>query len=135
MRMSGAAAMPWPALREELQLHPGPTDRAGHPTWTVHDPVRHRFLRIDWMTFEILRRWWLGDARLIADEVSRHSTLQVHAEDVDEVLALALREELAHPVAPPKPAAARNGGTALRWLLHHYLFFRVPLCGPIACWA
>jgi len=130
--VTASLAPPWPALREELRLHPGPPDPAGHPTWTLHDPVRHRFLRIDWMTFEILGRWWLGNARLIAEEVSRQSTLHVSPDDVGDVLALALREELAQPVAPPRARAASASGWrgAARWLLHHYLFFRIPLLQP-----
>ncbi|CAD5372808.1 Membrane protein with HlyD domain [Rubrivivax sp. A210] len=130
--MNAAAAMPWPPLREELRLHEGPADRAGHPTWTLHDPVRHRFLRIDWTTFEILRRWWLGDAQLIAEAVNQHSALQVDADDVGEVLALALREELAQAPAPPRATVTGQQGLrgAARWLLHHYLFFRIPLLRP-----
>ncbi|MCL4183103.1 MAG: secretion protein HylD [Burkholderiaceae bacterium] len=123
----------WPALREELRLHHGPADAAGQPTWTVQDPVRHRFLRIDWTTHEILRHWWLGNPALIAQQVNSRSTLAVDADDVLEVLRLALREELVH--APQPPAAAKRPETrdardALRWLLHHYLFFRVPLWRP-----
>jgi putative peptide zinc metalloprotease protein len=122
---------PWPALREELRLHDGPADASGHPTWTLHDPVRHRFLRIDWLTWEVLRHWWLGDAGLIAEHVTRSTTLVVSPQDVAEVLSLVRREELVHPQSPPPspphPPAWRR---AFAWLLHNYLFFRVPLARP-----
>lgn len=129
----GPAPAAWPPLREELRLHHGPADAQGQPSWTLQDPVRHRFLRIDWLTYEVLRRWWLADATLIADEVSRGTTLHVTPDDVREVLALAQREALVHPSAPPPGHRAAGGpGAALRWLLHHYLFFRVPLWRPDA---
>ena len=44
-----------PALREELHLFAGGCDAEGAPTWTLHDPVRNKFFRIDWQTFEMSR--------------------------------------------------------------------------------
>lgn len=125
-----AAQRPWPAVREELRLSDGAPDAAGRPSWTLHDPVRHRFVRVDWPTMEILRRWWLADAAAIAAAVSRETTLELDEEDVRAVLTLARREGLVQPDAP----AAEDGTPAWRrhltWLLHHYLFFRVPLLRP-----
>ncbi len=123
---------PWPDLREELRLHPSSPDAQGQPTWTLQDPVRHRFLRIDWTTFEVLSRWWLADPRAIAEQVGHETTLQIGPEDVMTVLQMAVREELVHPTQPPaSPAHAAKGLRAgLTWLLHHYLFFRIPLVRP-----
>lgn len=131
MPADGATLPAWPALREELRLYEGPADAAGQPTWTLQDPARHRFLRIDWLTWEVLRRWWLGDAALIADEIGRHTTLDVTPQDVAEVLALARREELVHPHAAPEPVPTGSvWQRGFQWLLHNYLFFRIPLLRP-----
>ena len=131
-----AAQMPiWPALREELRLHHGASESNGQPTWTIQDPVRHRFIRIDWVTYEILRRWWMADPHLVVEDVNSHTTLQIESSDVTEVLALALREELVLPVQPPASQEAGSSGAlkaGLRWALHHYLFFRIPLTNPDA---
>ncbi len=130
-----AAARPlWPALREELRLHHGAPDANGQPTWTLQDPVRHRFLRLDWITYEVLRRWWLADAEAIAEQVNRETTLHLGPEDVAEVMSLALHEELVHPTKAPMAQTSPHSGlrAALTWLLHHYLFFRVPLVHPDA---
>ena len=125
-------ALSWPELREELRLHPGAPDAQGQPTWTLQDPVRHRFLRIDWTTFEVLRRWWLGDPQAIADQVGLETTLHIDTEDVLAVLQLAQREELVHPTRPAPSLAQPGQGlrAGLTWLLHHYLFFRIPLVHP-----
>ncbi|MEY8879128.1 MAG: HlyD family efflux transporter periplasmic adaptor subunit [Leptothrix sp. (in: b-proteobacteria)] len=123
----------WPALRDDLQLHHGPALPDGQPSWTLHDPVRHRFLRIDWLTHEVLRHWWLGHPALIAEQINQQTTLAVSAEHVEQVLALAVREQLVQPAAPrpaTAPAEASGLGAVARWLLHHYLFFRIPLFNP-----
>jgi putative peptide zinc metalloprotease protein len=130
--MSPAPA-PWPALRQELQLHHAPALADGSPSWTLHDPVRHRFTRIDWITHEVLRRWWLADAALIAEQVNAHTTLAITAEHVQQVLEFARRNELVEPsAAPPAGKPASSLRAAATWLMHHYLFFRVPLFSPDA---
>ena len=62
-----------PLLRQDLQLLPGPANSDGVPSWTIHDPARHRFVRIGWAEFEFLSRWELGDATAIAyrDAITR----------------------------------------------------------------
>jgi putative peptide zinc metalloprotease protein len=123
-----------PALREELALHPGPALADGQPSWTLHDPLRNRFFRIDWPGFEILCRWSLGAPQAIADDIAAHTTLATTAEDVQDFALFLQRSELL-VVAPGQAAAMaahlrQSQGHWLSWLLHHYLFFRVPLCKP-----
>jgi putative peptide zinc metalloprotease protein len=134
--------MALPPLREELALLPGPHLADGQPSWTLHDPVRNQFFQIDWPSFEILSRWFMGDAESIAAAVCMETTLQVETADVER-LALFNQE---HQLLQPEPGSAarlaealqrRRGGLA-RWLLHNYLFFRIPLVRPdrwLARWA
>ncbi|WP_119157923.1 HlyD family efflux transporter periplasmic adaptor subunit [Caldimonas tepidiphila] len=134
--MSAVLAAPavgrWPELREELQLHHGPALPDGQPSWTLHDPVRHRFVRIDWVSYEVLRRWWLGDPARIAEQVNQQTTLAIDAEHVLQVLAFARQHELVQPERAPAPRGQgpQGAGAFATWLLHHYLFFRVPLVNP-----
>ncbi len=129
--------MALPALREELDLLPGPQGADGHPTWTLHDPVRHQFFRIDWLTFEILSRWSLGDAPSIAQNIRTLTTLQPQAEAVHQVLRFLVDNQLVKPHGPQacERLARRletTQGPAWKQLLHHYLFFRIPLVRPDA---
>ena len=129
--------MPLPRLREELDLLPGPNLPDGQPSWTLHDPVRNQFFRIDWPTLEILTRWTLDDAEQIAAEVSEHTTLAMTVDDVREVAQFVVQHQLVQatlPGAPRKMAEqlARIQGSPFKWLLHHYLFFRIPLIKPDA---
>ena len=38
-------SQPLPRLRDDITLLPGPAEADGAPTWTVYDPVRHRYFR------------------------------------------------------------------------------------------
>lgn len=127
--------MALPRLREELSLLPGPVLPDGQPSWTLHDPVRNLFFRIDWPTFEVLTRWSSGDSGTIAWDVSTQTTLHLDERDVAQVVEFLNGNQLLLPEGPQSSAllAARLTqlqGTALKWLLHHYLFFRVPLWRP-----
>ena len=126
-----------PLLREELDLLDGPAMADGQPSWTLHDPVRNLFFRIDWSTFEILRRWSIGNVPAIVSDVNLQTTLQISAEDVVHVARFFESQQL---LVPSGDGAAKSmseqyekqKGSVFKWLLHHYLFFRVPLVNPDA---
>ncbi|MEN9888482.1 MAG: hypothetical protein RL559_519 [Pseudomonadota bacterium] len=129
--------MPLPRLREELDLLPGPALADGQPSWTMHDPVRNQFFRIDWPTLEILQRWDMDDPAQIAADVSAHTTLAMGPDDVVDVAKFLVQHQLVQASAEGAPRKlaeqlARIQGSPLKWLLHHYLFFRIPLIKPDA---
>jgi putative peptide zinc metalloprotease protein len=129
--------MTWPTLREELDLLTGPTQPNAHPSWIIHDPVRHQFHRIDWQGFEILSRWNLKNEAAIVAAVNRDTPLNITEEDVKQVLKFVEDQEL---INQPGPEASTKMAERLqarksswwKWLIHHYLFFRVPLVRPDA---
>ena len=119
-------AQAWAGLREELHLHEAGVNPDGSPAWHIADPVRNHFVRIGWLEFEMLKRWSLADAAGIAASVSAETTLRPTAADV-ECFARFLREQsLLRQVAGR--ATAPRGPWA--WLLHNYLFMRIPLLRP-----
>lgn len=129
--------MQWPALREELQLLPGPVLPDGQPSWTLHDPVRNLFFRIDWPAFEVLQRWGSGPAPDIAADINQHTTLNLTPEDVVHVSTFLIHHQLTRPegeehIQRMTQTWQRQQGTWLSWLIHHYLFFRIPLWRPDA---
>lgn len=129
--------MALPRLREELALLPGPALADGQPSWTLHDPTRNQFFRIDWPTFEVLQRWHADDPVAMADDINNATTLQMEADDVAAVAQFLVQNQL---VQLTDSASARQladrlhkiRGSAVNWLLHHYLFFRIPLWRPDA---
>ncbi|MDX8391187.1 MAG: HlyD family efflux transporter periplasmic adaptor subunit [Mariprofundaceae bacterium] len=126
-----------PSLREELALCDGPRAKNGMPTYSLYDPLRNRYFRFGWPQFEMLRRWRLGDPGKIAEEVNRATTLNVEAENVLEVAMFLQGNNLVQVsgdvglamLADQAKAARRHWAT---WLLHNYLFLRVPLFHPDA---
>lgn len=128
--------MTLPILREELALLPGPILGDGQPSWTLHDPSRNRFFSLDWATLEILQRWALDDPQAIVDAIATTTTLQLEAEDVEQVARFLNDNQLTQPPANGArqyaERLARMEGSRLKWLLHHYLFFRIPLVRPDA---
>jgi putative peptide zinc metalloprotease protein len=124
-----------PALREEIDLHAGPRLRDGQPTWTLHDPARNQFFRIDWQTFAILRHWQLDDPQEICAAVAAESPLTPEADDVQHVVEfLASNQLLQLRGAESARVLARRlhleHGPWWKRLLHNYLFFRIPLVHP-----
>lgn len=123
-----------PPLREELALLPGPPLPDGQPTWTLHDPVRNLFFQIDWPSFEILNRWQLNDPQAIVADIVPHTTLQLGPEDVEALVKFLQQNQLLQVMPGTAGQLAgllhqRRGSTA-KWLLHNYLFLRVPLVRP-----
>ncbi|MDH3209641.1 MAG: HlyD family efflux transporter periplasmic adaptor subunit [Burkholderiaceae bacterium] len=127
--------MALPSLREELALHPGPTLVDGQPSWTLQDPVRNQFFRIDWQCFEILSRWHINDAHAVAQSVSTQTTLKPQADDVEGVARFLADNQLLRPEGASTAhhlaqLQAKRRGSWARRLLHNYLFLRVPLVRP-----
>jgi putative peptide zinc metalloprotease protein len=126
--------MALPALREELALLPGPVLADGQPSHTLHDPARNRFFQVGWPAFEILCRWHLGDPAAIADAVANETTLHVDPADVEDVIRFLHENQLLQPrlgsAAEYSERLKARRGSLGKWLLHNYLFFRIPLWRP-----
>jgi putative peptide zinc metalloprotease protein len=130
--MVAAALTP---LRQEIGLFPGPPALDGSPSWTLHDPSAHRFYRIGWPEFEILSRWDGGSAEEIAARIRAETTLALDGEDVEEFGRFLMAYDLLHATGPQATAgllgkAERRREGIGRWLLHNYLFMRIPLLRP-----
>ena len=127
--------MPLPTLREELALYPGPHLADGQPSWTLHDPVRNQFFRIDWLTFEIISRWSLDAMAAIAEAIILETALRPDTADVEAVTRFLVENQLVKPAGADSARQFSERLTKMRgnwqsWLLHHYLFFRIPLVRP-----
>lgn len=135
--VAAAPTAPWPSLRDELALYPGPAANDGSPTWSLHDPTRNLYFRIDWATYEILCRWPLGNATAIAGALHDETTLRLDDETVDGVRQFLLQRDLvkrdtASETRQFVQRTEQRHIAPLTWLLHHYLFFRLPLWRPDA---
>ena len=124
-----------PPLREELRLLPAAANHDGSPAWMVQDPVNNRFFRIGWIDFEILLRWSQRSANAIAQSISDETTLTVDDSDVSALLKFLEQHSLLQANSPNavdrlRRLSAQMQKNPYEWLLHNYLFFRIPLIRP-----
>lgn len=124
-----------PPLREDVRLLPGPRRRDGSPSWTLHDRVRDRFFRIGWPAFEMLARWSEGTSTKLLERIGKETTLALDQSAVERFLVFLSRNNLTLAqgsagitrLAEEQDRARRGPGS---WLLHNYLFVRIPILKP-----
>lgn len=127
--------MAWPALREDLQLYPAEASDKGLPQWTLHDPLRNLFFRLNWRAVEILSRWSLGDPARIIGSIADETTFSTSQAEIEELGQFLIKNQLAHSMGEGGTkrliALGQKPSQALfTQLVHKYLFFRVPLFKP-----
>ena len=101
----------------------------------IHDPASNRFYRIGWAEQAMLAHWSIGRASRVVHTIARVTTLEI---SVEQVLAFALflkqhqllRASETGASRDLATMAARSKESKLKWLLHNYLFIRVPLLHP-----
>ncbi len=129
---------PLPALRPELRLLQGAASVTGEPTWLIHDPLLNRFIQIDPASYETLRRWpeCASEPELIA-KVNAGGRVALDDASLKRFVSFLYGNNLtmeAQRNGWRHYAALRENGrhSPLAWLVHNYLFFRLPLCRPQA---
>ena len=132
----GAPPATLPELRPELRLFKGAASYAGEPTWLIQDPVQSRNIQIDLASFETLAHW--RHARSLdelIEQVNANGRITIDRAMLEQLIAFLHQNNLT--ITPPRDgwrhyaAASRHKRhSPFVWLLHNYLFFRVPLWRP-----
>ena len=116
----------------------GPKDEHHWPTWTLYDPYKHQYYRISALDKALLEHWPTKN-NLTPDElllkVNQCNCLKATLADISEMLVFLGQHDLVNVSALEqlqKLRRANNAGktTWWKWLLHHYLFIRIPLMHP-----
>jgi putative peptide zinc metalloprotease protein len=127
-----------PGLREELRLEPGAPLVSGAPSWILFDPVRHMFFQLGKIEFRIFSRWAAGSFEGISEDLQAEG---LAADDVDAAIGRVVEFSLANrltvtpmgdTVATFKQERDARRQEWWKWLVDHYLFFRIPLVRPAA---
>ena len=125
-----------PELRQELRIERSAVDPGGAPTWVVIDPVQHRYVQIDETAYHLLSRWaasmpYQDFVELIRAEFGA----DISEEDVASFVRFAADNNLT--VEPSSGnwrhysgIAARSEHGWLMWMVHNYLYVRLPLVRP-----
>ena len=140
--MTDITQLSLPALRNDLQLQPGPTAADGSPTWTIYDPVRSRYFRIGWSAFLMLSHWSLATTPALIHYIHSETTCRLTEQDVIEFVRFLFANNLTlQSINGDYQAYLQQfRASRLQWymkLLHGYLFFRIPLLRPngFLCWS
>ena len=124
-----------PPLREDLRLHEAAPERDGSPAWTIQDPVGNRFFRIGWLEFELLAHWRLRDPALVLEAIGAAGPLAPRPEELSAFVDFLRAHQLLRASTGDEIQALERRrlaatGPFWKWLLHNYLFIRVPLVRP-----
>ncbi|CAK0742756.1 putative peptide zinc metalloprotease protein [uncultured Gammaproteobacteria bacterium] len=124
-----------PRLRDDLTLLPGPSTTDGAPTWSVHDPVRNRWFRLTRPAFVALSAWISGRPEVVRERVAFETGQPMTAAQLSDLIRFLQVNALLEGQGPAVIAGYVRQEQAARlswplWLLHHYLFIRIPLLRP-----
>lgn len=124
-----------PELREELRLIPAANNADGSPAWMIQDPINNKFYRIGWLDFELLLRWPMQNIVNIVSEVKQETTLDADEDNVTDLIGFLAQNKLLQSGSAEAVNRLINENnnrkqSAFAWLVHHYLFFRIPLIRP-----
>lgn len=125
----------FPTLRNDLEIYPWEPDPSGQSQWVIHDPVRNRFFNISREVVETLARLDLGTPERVLSAISGQTELTLSEQQLEQIVSFLVMNELVY--APDSSSQERlierskQSKTGIYdWLVHRYLFFRVPLISP-----
>lgn len=134
-------SLPLPQLRQDLRLIEGGADgqEAGEAPahWRIHDPAAQRFFAIDRAAVDLLALWRVGTVGRLRAAVRARDGRELDLDNVQRLIEFLQVNELVHPVPEQTFARVMRQRQAMKrspgeWLLHNYLFFKVPLARPDA---
>ena len=125
-----------PDIRQDLELHRGPVVKGLGSTWRIRDPSRNRFFDVGKFEFIAMSKWVSGiTLHQLAERVSVDSGEIVNEEHLIPFLSFLMQNELLSPKNNEvrnllRERKAQSKPKWWKWLLHNYLFIRVPLFNP-----
>ena len=126
---------PLPVIRPDLIIQLGPMSADGAPTFVVYNPSARTYDRYSWAGMQLLERLVrpisLGE---IKESLARTTVLLSDEEILAFCNALIARgHTMQNLVRPPDQLLEeynKKQSSFFKWLMHHYLYFRVPLLQP-----
>ncbi len=129
--------LPLPELRQDLKFIEGPVALDGSPSWTIQDKTRNKYFSIGWQAFQLLSRWSAGQSSALVKRVNEETTLNIVDEDVKKLLLFLYGNNLTIKSINGSSYDYLEQYSATKksffvWLVHNYLFFKIPLVRPTA---
>lgn len=123
-----------PLFRKDLVMHKGPDDADGSPTYALYDPVKAQYFKVGWAEYLIYEslRPHMTPKELI-EIVEGKAPLHISIDEIKEFFEEAMKQGLLikrYSSEEIIKQADSKKTTWLTWLLHHYLYIRIPLYDP-----
>ncbi len=124
-----------PPLRDDIQIVKGMATIQGEPTWTIVDPIRNAYFQIGWGAYQLLSRWKAGTLEHLITRVTSETTSSTTQKEVEEFINFLYTNHLTQNPQSGGSASFAMQAVARKqhWLtalVHHYLFFKIPLTQP-----
>lgn len=128
------ANVPLPKFRYDLRLYKGPNDLDGSPTFSLFDPVKGQYYKINWRQSLILQSLHPGmTINELCLELNARTVAKITPEDIKDFFEDALRYNLLetkkHHTQLLKESTRLKVGV-LQKLFYKYLYFRLPILKP-----
>lgn len=124
-----------PIIRQDLRLLRGARDEAGEKSWLLYDPLRHQYFALTQTALLLLK--YLPRISSVGElkEILAAENAQVDDYEIEQFVGflrnnfLSVGSDKAH-VKRIADAHERRQHHWLMWLVHNYLFIKIPLIRP-----
>ncbi|MGK0547807.1 site-2 protease family protein [Halomonas cupida] len=131
----GPGQQPLPELRPDLRLSQSTPDEDGAPMWTLFDPLRGLYFHLHLQGLRLIQLWRHCATTGELTQRANAAGASVEHEDVEGLVKFLTANHLTVARSPEDSERLARVDASQRvspgsWILHHYLFFRVPLVRP-----
>lgn len=122
-----------PKLQPSIKLYEAGTASDGKPHWRLYHPASGKYYQIGWAEFECLARFSsCKTAAELKEKVEAETTLRLEDSEIIDLISFLNKSGLLNVKDAVHGAFSPPPETALwKKLLHHYLFFTLPLFKPM----
>lgn len=121
-----------PKLSAGLQLFSVGNDLSGAPKWRIYNPLPHKYYQLSWAEFECVSRFQdCKTAGELKEKVESETTLTLEDNDIIALISFLNKNGLLSSAdAMSGEFIAPKRQPLWKKLVHHYLFFTIPLVKP-----
>ncbi len=123
-----------PTLRQDLRIYRAAPLASGAPGWVILDPVGNRYFQVGRPVLDILDAWPAGTVEGVRARVAERAGRETTEEEILGVRAFLEGHELTQAPLGFGAAFAKKELNRkhhwIAWLIHNYLFIKIPLLRP-----
>lgn len=133
---SGEEDIPLPRLRKSLLLEVIASEASDLPALVISDAVSGKYYKLEWPMSGAFLLW--GDAASATELIAlaeQHYSLALGVDDIKQAIAFVYNHELGETDEKGgwqryRQLAEARKQSIVKQIMHHYLFFRIPLLHP-----